>query len=359
MLDHVTPFFALFASILVLLPLGWHIRSRNVGTITLSLYLFFGNLDNFVNSVAWWSTAEDKAPGFCEVSIRLRHALYIAIPASNLVIARKLESIASTRQVRTSASEHKKSIIIDLLISVGLPVLYVSLMIVNQTNRYGIIEQVGCWPFLSLSWVWVLLVAAPVLIVSFASAVYSVLAFRWFWIRRRQFQAVLASSASTLNKARYIRLLVLTAIDMLLFFPIYVGSVSDTIRGAITTSYVSWSYVHTGFSYIPQFSAEVMEMQPSFKARLILSRLVCPISAYIFFAMFGLGQEARQGYKHAVLKALAFCKLRKERQKPIQNHIVADIEVVTFQSRETFGGIDGSPHSEKFSINTPTKYEEA
>lgn len=68
MLDHVTPFFALFASILVLLPLGWHIRSRNVGTITLSLYLFFGNLDNFVNSVAWWSTAEDKAPGFCEVS---------------------------------------------------------------------------------------------------------------------------------------------------------------------------------------------------------------------------------------------------------------------------------------------------
>lgn len=68
MLDHVTPFFALFASILVLLPLSWHIRSRNVGTITLSLYLFFGNFDNFVNSTVWWSSTANKAPGFCEIS---------------------------------------------------------------------------------------------------------------------------------------------------------------------------------------------------------------------------------------------------------------------------------------------------
>nr|AEY62504.1 pheromone receptor a1 [Ustilago xerochloae] len=359
MLDHVTPFFALFASILVLLPLSWHIRSRNVGTITLSLYLFFGNLDNFVNSTVWWSSTANKAPGFCEISIRLRHALYIAIPAANLVIARKLESIASTRQVRATAAEQKKSVIIDLLISVGLPILYVSLMIVNQTYRYGIIEEVGCWPLLSLSWVWVLLVAAPVLIVSFVSAIYSVLAFRWFWIRRRQFQAVLASSASTINKAKYIRLLSLTAVDMLLFFPIYVGSVADTIKQAITTSYGSWSDVHIGFSHVPEFTAEVMQTDPTFKARLILSRLVCPLSAYIFFAMFGLGQEARQGYKQAILRALTFLKLRKESKGTTQSHIVADIEVVTFHSRETFGGHEQSPYSEKFSINTPTKYEEA
>lgn len=105
--------------------------------------------------------------------IRLRHALLVAIPASNLVIARKLENIASTRQIRTSAADHKRSIIIDLLISLGVPLIYVALMIVNQPNRFGIIEQVGCWPILWESWVWVLLVAAPVLVVSVVSAIYS------------------------------------------------------------------------------------------------------------------------------------------------------------------------------------------
>ncbi|KAJ1027643.1 hypothetical protein NDA16_002027 [Ustilago loliicola] len=75
--------------------------------------------------------------------------------------------------------------------------------------------------------------------------------------------------------------------------------------------------------------------------------------------MFGLGQEARQGYKQATLRALTFCKLRKEPKKPTPNHIVADIEVVTFRSRETYDGVEASPHSEKFSIKTATKYEEA
>lgn len=68
MLDHVTPFFALLACILVLLPFSWHVRSRNVGTIMLSTWLFLGNLDNFVNSMVWWNSFANKAPGYCELS---------------------------------------------------------------------------------------------------------------------------------------------------------------------------------------------------------------------------------------------------------------------------------------------------
>ncbi|SPO32338.1 probable Pheromone receptor 1 [Ustilago trichophora] len=358
MLDHVTPFFALLASVLVLMPLAWHIRSRNVGTIALSVWLVLGNLDNFVNSMAWWNGLENKAPGFCDISIRLRHALFIAIPASNLVIARKLESIASTRQVRTTAADQKKSVIIDLLISLGIPIVYVSLMIVNQSSRYAIIEEAGCWPLLVTSWVWVLLVAAPVIIVSVASAVYSVLAFRWFWIRRRQFQAVLASSASTINKSRYIRLLVLTATDMLIFFPIYVGSIGSEIQTAITIPYGSWSSVHANFNEVPQYSTEVIMMQASFQRNLILSRLVCPISGFIFFAMFGLGEESRQGYKNALCKVLTFLKLRKEPKQSRPEPVVANIEVVTFRSRDTYCATDASPSSEKFDDN-PSKLEEA
>ncbi len=173
MIDHITPFFALAAAALVLLPLPWHIKSRNVGTLALSIWLFLGNIDNFVNSMAWWHSTSNKAAIFCELSIRLRHSLYIAIPACNLVIARKLESIASTRQVHATASDQRRSVIIDLLIAVGLPIVYVAFMIVNQTNRFGILAEIGCWPFLKLSWAWVVLVAAPVIVVSLISAGFS------------------------------------------------------------------------------------------------------------------------------------------------------------------------------------------
>nr|DBA11500.1 TPA_inf: STE3 [Pseudozyma hubeiensis] len=349
MLDHVTPFFALLAFFMILLPFAWHVKSRNVGTIMLSVWLMLGNLDNFIDSMVWWNTTADLAPGYCEISVRLRHIVFIAVPASNLVIARKLENIASTRQVRAGLADQKKAVIIDLLICVGMPFIYGCLMIVNQSNRYAIIEETGCWPMLVSSWVWVLLVAAPVVIVSLVSAIYSVLAFRWFWIRRRQFQAVLASSASTINRSRYIRLLLLTAVDMLIFFPIYVGSIGKEIKDAITLPYGSWSSVHSGFSHIPQYPASLVVMQSAFQRNLILSRLVCPISGYIFFAMFGLGSEVRQGYKQAFDKLLKLCKLRKAGKQSAPQHIVADIEVVTFRSRDTFYG-DNTPRSEKFDM---------
>lgn len=102
---------------------------------------------------------------------------------------------------------------------------------------------------------------------------------------------------------------------MLVFFPIYVGTIASEIKPAITQSYGSWSLVHADFGEIPQYPAVVLEHQGSFKTTLLLSRLVGPISAYIFFAMFGLGQEMRQGYKRAVLRALSVCGVRKQTKR--------------------------------------------
>lgn len=109
----------------------------------------------------------------------------------------------------------------------------------------------------------------------------------------------------------------LTATDMLFFFPCYLASNASIIKGAITQPYGSWSSVHAGFSQVPQYPAQVMEAEGNSKMNLIASRLVCPVSAYIFFAMFGLGEEARRGYKQAFCRILTVCKLRKEsKQSP-------------------------------------------
>ncbi|EST05906.1 Fungal pheromone mating factor [Kalmanozyma brasiliensis GHG001] len=294
------------------MPLAWHVRSRNVGTIALSVWLLLGNLDTIINSFAWWSSTADKAPGFCEISVRLRHVMFIAIPASNLVIAKKLEAIASTRQIRVAAADRRRAVVVDLMICVGIPFVFGALMVVNQARSYSIIQEIGCWPVLTTSWVWVLLVALPVILVCLVSAIYS-------------------------------------AVDMLIFFPVYIGSIAKQIKDAITVGYGSWQFQHQNFGEVLQVPADLVKLQSSGQRGLILSRLVCPISGLIFFAMFGFGQEVRQGYKQAFGRVLSFCKLRKVTNLPPPGPIVADIEVVTFRSRETCGA--PSPHSEKFSFN--------
>nr|AEY62496.1 pheromone receptor a1 [Ustanciosporium gigantosporum] len=352
MIDHVVPPFALISCFLVLLPLSWHIKSGNTGTIALAAWLFLGNLDIFINSMIWWSNYENKAPWYCEISIRLRYCIAVAIPACNLAIARRLESIASTRQVRASLTDKKRQLWIELFITVGVPVIYVALMIVNQSYRYNIIEEFGCWPAMWPSWVWILLSVLPCLCISIASFVYSVLSFRWFWIRRRQFQAVLASSASTLNKSRYIRMLTLTSVDMLFFFPIYFGGMIRQVQAYSLLPYTSWSYVHAGFNRYEVIPAEAVLQQPQSMSVLLLSRWMCPVSAIIFFAMFGLGQEARQAYADAFGLLTILNKMQKRRSpKPMEN-VTVDIEVVTFHQHDRSSEFDASPRSDKFGTNS-------
>lgn len=122
------------------------------------------------------------------------------------------------------------------------------------------------------------------------------LAFRWFWIRRRQFQTVLASSASPYNQSRYVRMLALTAVDMLVFFPACFGGLLRHLKASHLQSYPSWASVHSAFNRHYAISAEDMSQSPDTLASLLLSRWLCPVSAFIFFAMFGLSQEARQAY---------------------------------------------------------------
>ncbi|PWZ01478.1 pheromone receptor a1 [Testicularia cyperi] len=347
MIDPVVPFIALLSALLVLLPLPWHIKSGNVGTVALAIWLFIGNLDIFINSMMWWKSSDNKYPAFCEISVRVRYAMAMAIPACNLAIARRLEGIASTRQVRMTLSERKRQLWIELGLTVGLPVLYVALMIVNQSYRYNIIEGIGCWPAMWISWVWVVLSAVPSIAVSVASLIYSALSFRWFWIRRRQFQAVLASNASSLNKSRYIRMLALTAVDMVIFFPIYIVGISLSLKTYTLLPYDSWAQVHAGFNRVESLPAFVVEQQTQSMVNLILSRWVGPVAAITFFVMFGMGHEARQVYSGGFgLKKLVKNRLVQKTPKT-SDPVTVDIEVVTFQADNSIS-YQSSPSSEKF-----------
>lgn len=65
----------------------------------------------------------------------------------------------------------------------------------------------------------------------------------------------------------------------------------------------SWNDTHFKYSFIGQYPAVIWRSQPQFVASLEFTRWVVPICAFIFFAFFGVAEEARKNYA-ALLKKI-------------------------------------------------------
>ncbi|EPQ30811.1 uncharacterized protein PFL1_01711 [Pseudozyma flocculosa PF-1] len=290
--------FSALSCFLVPLPFPWHWRAKNVGTLSMMAYLILSNIDILVNTSVWAHSFENLAPAWCEISIRIRHLTNFALLCCNLCIARRLESIASTREVRLTEQGRRRRLLVDLFITVGLPIVHLSLMIVNQGHRFDVLEGRGCWPSYVPTAVYLVLVLLPWVFVCIASLVYSILAFRWFIVRRRQFAAVLQSTASHLNKSRYLRMMMFSIVDILFFFPlVMVVFVRQTQIPGGLAPYKSWGDVHYGFDRVSLYPAEAIELRMGSTVVLDLTRWTSPISGIFFFLMFGLGEEAIKTYK--------------------------------------------------------------
>lgn len=62
------PIFSLLAAILVLIPLPWHWRARNVATLALIFWLSVVNLIYGVNSLIWAGNVDYRIPVWCDIS---------------------------------------------------------------------------------------------------------------------------------------------------------------------------------------------------------------------------------------------------------------------------------------------------
>ena len=79
MLHPELPFFAFLSSTLVLIPLAWHWRARNVATLAIIFWLFFANLINGVNALIWAGNVNDPVPVWCDISTSMGSFLNPAV----------------------------------------------------------------------------------------------------------------------------------------------------------------------------------------------------------------------------------------------------------------------------------------
>ncbi|KZV83952.1 fungal pheromone STE3G-protein-coupled receptor [Exidia glandulosa HHB12029] len=287
------PIVSFAAAILVLLPLPWHWKARNVATLSLIGWLFICNIIRGINSIIWMNNVAIHFHVWCDIATKLLIGVSIALPACSLTLTRHLEHVASVRYGLTTAAEKRRRRIIDLCFTIGIPLVMMALHYVVQGHRFDIVEDIGCQPVIYTSLSGVLLMFGTPLLLSVCSLVYAGLALRHFAIRRLQFEQHLRDSKSAMTTARYMRLMALALTEMVWGVSLGTFVVFENITQSGLRPWVSFADVHYNFSRVAVFPNFLVPNM----AEVLLIWWITPSTAILFFVFFGFSDEAREGYK--------------------------------------------------------------
>ena len=140
------------------------------------------------------------------------------------------------------------------------------------------------------------------------------LTLRAFWKRRVQFAELIATNSS-LNISRYIRLMLLALFNMTLTIPLGVFSIylNSHVRLA---PWISWEDVHFNFSRVDLVPSIIWRSNPSFNTSVELTRWLFPVSAFLFFALFGFASEAQKQYHTLFRRCHKALRLKSATSKP-------------------------------------------
>ncbi|XP_006456324.1 STE3-type pheromone receptor [Agaricus bisporus var. bisporus H97] len=300
--------FSLFSFLgftLVCIPFPWHLEAWNTGTCLYMAWTGIACLNQFINSVVWNKDAINYAPVWCDISSRLIIGTSVAIPAASLCITRRLYLIASVRSVNITRADKHRQVYFDLALGLGLPILEMVLQIISEGHRFNIWQEVGCYPYTYNTWVAIVLVSFPPIVIGLVSGVYAALSIRAFYKTRAQSKAIL-SVYSNLTPGRYLRLIALASCEILCTVPLgayalYLNLASDAMH-----PWISWQDTHSGYSRVDQTPSLIWRSIPLQQSSLELSRWLVVVCAIIFFAFFGFADEARKNYRSAASSVAKF-----------------------------------------------------
>ncbi|KAF9647221.1 pheromone receptor, partial [Thelephora ganbajun] len=282
--------------VLSVVPLWWHLESWNVGTCMYMIWTALACLVHFVNSIVWRGNVVNWAPVWCDINTRLQIAFLVAWPACALCIVRRLYYIASPTAVTTTRTQKRREMIVDLLITIGIPVLQIILQYVVSGHRFNIYEDFGCGPATWNTHLAYVLVWSWPLIISLVSASYGFFTIRAFMRRRKQFKDLITANAN-LTYSRYWRLIALASIDFCFTVPLAIwGIVQNTLWGKVNP-WVSWADTHWGYSRVFQFPRILLELKPGVIYSLESTRWAAVFCAFVFFGFFGFADEAKKNYR--------------------------------------------------------------
>lgn len=303
------PIFAFLGFVLALVPLPWHMQAWNSGTCFYMMWAALACLNQFVNSVVWASNVLNPAPIWCDISIRIILGASVGLPAASLCINRRLYQIATAHSAGFTRAEKKRAILIDTLICVLFPLVFIAVQYVVQGHRFDIFEDIGCYPALYNTLPTYFLSGMWPIVIGLMSAVYCVLSLRCFVRRRLEFNQFLSSNKS-LTVSRYFRLMALATTEICCTTPLAVFTIYLNLTATPVGPWRSWSDTHFAFSRVEEYPALLWRANFLTVLSMEFSRWLNPWCSFIFFAFFGFAEEARKHYRAAFWSLLKPVGLR-------------------------------------------------
>nr|BDD37067.1 pheromone receptor [Rhizopogon roseolus] len=284
---------AFIAAVLVLIPLPWHWRARNIGTLAIIAWLFIVNMIYGINAILWAGNVDNPAPVWCDITTKLIIGANTALPLASMCVCKHLELVSSNRRVRFDHIDKRRRIIFDSVMCFGIPLLFMALHYVVQGHRYNIVENLGCQPATYFSIEGIVIVWLPPLVFTVATLVYAAIALYHFIRRRMSFAVHLQNSNSALTTHRYLRLMAMAVTEILWGTALTAFNLYNNVESGLRP-WISWQNVHSDWLRIDLFA--FLELPPSYISSMFLLWWAMPASAYIFFLFFGFGEEARKEY---------------------------------------------------------------
>ncbi|KAH7911853.1 GPCR fungal pheromone mating factor [Hygrophoropsis aurantiaca] len=291
------PFGAFLGAALVLIPLPWHWRARNIGTLAIIAWLFIMNMIYGINSIIWAGNVNNYIPVWCDITTKLIIGANTALPIATMCVCKHLELVSSNRRVRIDNIDKRRRIIFDSIMCFGVPLIFMALHYVVQGHRYDIIENFGCQPATYYSVPAVMIVWFPPLFFSVVTLGYASASLYHFVRRRISFAAHLQNSNSALTTHRYMRLMAMAVTEIVWGTALTSFNIYNNIQGGLRP-WISWDNVHSNFSRVDLYI--ILEIPPAYLQTMLLFWWAMPVSAYIFFMFFGFGEEARKEYSNII-----------------------------------------------------------
>ncbi|CUA73189.1 Pheromone B beta 1 receptor [Schizophyllum commune] [Rhizoctonia solani] len=257
---------------LMLIPLPWHWRARNIPTLSLIFWLTAVNFPRAISTIIWAGNT-------------MRRYGVISSPDYTWV---------RTGLLAENARERRRRMIFEIVMCWVLPLIGVVLYYVVQHHRYDIYEDFGCFPAFRPTVVATLIVNVPPVIFALITLVYAAIALRWFIQRRTQFETSLQSNDSGLTISRYLRLVLFSITMMLAGMAMTTFVLINSVVSDEFESWISWDFTHANWNSIDQLARDLVP-EAYWSSTLLVWYLV-PITSIIFFAFFGCVGELKVEY---------------------------------------------------------------
>ncbi|WRT67387.1 uncharacterized protein IL334_004358 [Kwoniella shivajii] len=206
---------SIIATILALYPLPWHIRTRNIATLSMIFWMTCLNLVHTINCIVWDKDSEVRARSWGDISAIIVVAYNFALPTAHLLLAKQLESLTTLRPHSPLYDDEarRRHKLFDISATFLSPVIGVLVHLSNMDRRFYVVESFGPLPATYWNGWGVFWMAIVPILIALACAAYTGMALVNIIKRRKQMLSMVATGSSV-NKEQFVRLLFLTVAEL-------------------------------------------------------------------------------------------------------------------------------------------------